>query len=60
MFNFDQVSGLIRHALTTLGGYFAAKGFVDEGMVTEVVGAIMVLIGAAWSWGAKKPKKVTT
>lgn len=55
MFTFEQVGGLIRHALTTLGGYLVAKGFVDEAMMMELVGAAMTFIGFAWSWINKKP-----
>ncbi len=55
MFNFEQVGGLVRHALTTLGGYMVAKGFVDEATMIELVGAAMTFIGFGWSWLIKKP-----
>jgi hypothetical protein len=39
----------IRHAITTLGGALAAKGFIEGSAVEPLVGSIMVLIGIAWS-----------
>jgi len=50
----EKVSGLIRHALTFVGGLAVAKGLVEESMMVEVIGGIMTLIGAAWSIFAKK------
>lgn len=50
----DQVLGLIRHALTFVGGVIVAKGLVDEGMFQEVLGGIMTLVGAGWSIASKK------
>lgn len=50
----DQVLGLIRHALTFVGGVIVAKGLVDEGMFQEVLGGIMTLVGAIWSIASKK------
>lgn len=50
----DQVLGLIRHALTFVGGIIVAKGLIEEGMVQEVLGGIMTLVGSVWSIASKK------
>jgi len=45
----EVVLGLIRHALTVLGGALASKGYIDTSMVDATVGAIIIIIGTAWS-----------
>jgi len=54
MVNEKQLLGIIRHILTFGGGVLMAKGVVSEGMASDVVGAIMTLIGAIWSVASKK------
>jgi hypothetical protein len=44
-----QVLGIVRHILTFGGGILVAKGLLDEGMVAEISGAVITLIGAIWS-----------
>ncbi len=44
-----SILGLIRHLLTFGGGILVAKGVVDEGTATELVGALVTVIGGAWS-----------
>ena len=53
MFN-DKITGLLRHILTFVGGYLVTAGIIDEQMLTEVVGAIITLVGFVWSWTSKK------
>jgi hypothetical protein len=53
MFN-DKITGLLRHILTFVGGYLVTSGIIDEQMLTEVVGAIITLVGFVWSWTSKK------
>lgn len=50
----EQTLGLIRHALTFIGGILIAKGLVDDAMVQEILGGVMTLVGAAWSILSKK------
>ena len=50
----EQIMGIIRHALTFVGGIFVMKGLVDETTVTEIVGGAMTLPGAIWSIVDKK------
>lgn len=57
MFGKDQIFGFIRHALTLAGGVLVTKGVVDEASMLEAVGAIITLIGFAWSFRDKAEKK---
>lgn len=45
----EQVLGIVRHALTFVGGIAVMKGLVDDTMVTEIIGAAVTLVGAIWS-----------
>jgi hypothetical protein len=45
----EQILGIIRHALTFVGGIFVMRGLVDETIVTEIVGGVITLTGAIWS-----------
>jgi len=47
--NKAAVLGIVRHVLTFAGGYIAAKGIADQAIVNEAIGAVMTLIGIAWS-----------
>ena len=50
----DQTLGLIRHALTFVGGIIVAKGLVDGALFQEILGGVMTLVGAGWSIASKK------
>ena len=50
----EQIMGIIRHALTFVGGILVMKGLVDETTVTEIIGGAMTLTGAIWSIVDKK------
>jgi hypothetical protein len=45
----EQIMGIIRHALTFVGGIVVMKGLVDEAAITEIIGGAMTLTGAIWS-----------
>jgi hypothetical protein len=47
--NKEQVLGFIRHAFTFGGGIAVAKGILDEGTVTLIVGGVVAIAGIAWS-----------
>lgn len=49
MVNKEQVLGLIRHALTFVGGCMVANGILTETVSADIVGACMALIGTIWS-----------
>lgn len=51
--NAEVVGGLVRHVLTGIGGYFVATGMIDAGTMDVAVGAIVALVGVAWSIRAK-------
>ena len=50
----EQIMGIIRHALTFVGGIVVMKGYADESVVTEIIGGAMTLTGAIWSIVDKK------
>ena len=50
----EQILGIIRHVLTTVGGIVVAKGTIDESTMVTVVGALTSLLGVAWSIWAKR------
>jgi len=50
----EKVSGLIRHALTAIGGFVVAKGLIEESLVQDAIGAILTIVGIVWSVVAKK------
>ena len=54
----DQISGLIRHALTALGGALVAGGYLTSDQWTSVAGALTILAGVAWSLIAKRMANV--
>ena len=54
--NKNQTLGIVRHLLTFAGGYFVAKGVIDEGAVTELSAALLTIIGDAWSFIAPEKK----
>ena len=41
--------GIIRHALTFVGGVLVMKGIIDAEIVAEISGAAMTLVGGVWS-----------
>jgi hypothetical protein len=52
--NQDQIFGIIRHVLTTLGGVAVTKGWVDEESALELTGLVMSAIGFVWSFWVKR------
>jgi hypothetical protein len=54
----DQVLGIVRHALTFVGGIVIAKGLVDDALFQEILGGVMTLVGAIWSIASKKKANV--
>jgi len=47
--NKEQVLGIIRHALTFVGGIFIIKGLSSEAVINETIGVVITAIGAIWS-----------
>lgn len=52
----EALAGLIRHALTTVGGVLVAKGYLDSGTVEAVAGAVVTILGVIWSLVAKRQR----
>jgi hypothetical protein len=52
------MSGIIRHVLTTMGGVLVTKGYLEQSEFEQVIGALMLLIGAGHSvwvkWKAQR------
>jgi len=48
--NKEQVMGIVRHALTFIGGIFVIKGLATEAVTEEAIGAVMTAVGAVWSF----------
>jgi hypothetical protein len=49
----EQFLGILRHALTFVGGILIMKGIVDDGTFAEISGAALTLAGGIWSVVAK-------
>lgn len=43
--NKDTTLSLVRHVLTGVGGYFAAKGWGDNETIQAVIGAVVAVAG---------------
>ena len=52
--NKEQVLGIVRHVLTTVGGILIANGLIDDGSLTEIIGSVITLVGVIWSVAVKK------
>jgi hypothetical protein len=49
----EMILGFIRHVLTFGGGWLVAKGWLDEGTMNELVGAVMTVLGVVMSMWQK-------
>lgn len=47
--NQNVIMGIIRHALTFVGGILIAKGIMSDMSVSEISGLIMTAVGTIWS-----------
>lgn len=52
----EQIEGIIRHSLTTVGGVLIAKGLIDDAILTEVIGAAITISVIVWSIIDKRKK----
>jgi len=51
----DQVTGILRAILTTIGGIFVSKGMFSAGIVDWAIGGILSFVGVAWSLWSNRP-----
>jgi hypothetical protein len=49
----DKMKGVVRHVITAVGAVAVYMGFVDDATWMQVSGALMTMLGFAWSWMAK-------
>jgi hypothetical protein len=45
----EQILGITRHILTFVGGFFVVKGYIDENLLSELIGGTLALAGTIWS-----------
>jgi hypothetical protein len=50
----EKVLGILRHALTFVGGLIVTKGLIDESLFLELSGALLTIVGGLWSVLSKK------
>jgi len=50
----EQIGGIIRTVLATLGGIAAAKGYLDASTWQVIAGAVASIVVAVWSFKSKK------
>jgi hypothetical protein len=50
----EQIQGIVRHALTFVGGILIMKGLATDSSVQELIGATVTLVGGVWSIISKK------
>ncbi len=54
----DQLGGVVRALLSTLAGILVTHGYVSDGVVEPVVGAITTIVVALWSYNTNQPEKL--
>ena len=54
----EQVLGIVRHLLTTVGGIIVSKGINDEGTMTAIVGGLVAVVGVVWSIWSNKQSQI--
>lgn len=52
----ERAAGIVRHALTTLGGFLVGRGLITPDMVEPMIGIAMTAWGAIWSLIDKQAK----
>ena len=45
-----KFKGQVRSVMIALGGIAVGAGYMDEGVMVEIVGGVVALTGAVWSW----------
>lgn len=55
----SALAGVIRHLLTTLGGALVANGTLSADELSAAIGAVVTLVGIAWSIVSKRTAATT-
>ena len=50
----EQIQGIVRHALTFVGGILIMKGLATDSSVQELIGTAIALVSGVWSIISKK------
>ena len=50
----EKNQGIVRHALTFIGGIVIMKGLATDSVVQELIGSAITLFGGVWSIVSKK------
>ena len=45
----EIILGIVRHTLTFAGGILVAKGLLEQGVLAEIIGGVMTVVGGVWS-----------
>jgi hypothetical protein len=45
----EELLGIVRHALTFVGGIIVTNGLVDQSVMAELSGAVLTIVGIIWS-----------
>jgi hypothetical protein len=45
----EKTLGIVRHALTFVGGFLVTSGYLTESNLSTGIGAVATLIGMVWS-----------
>jgi hypothetical protein len=48
------IGSVIRHMLTTAGGYFVSRGLIDASQVEPLAGSLLIIGGIVWSIWQKR------
>jgi hypothetical protein len=48
------IGSVVRHLLTTAGGYLVSRGFIDASQVEPLAGSMLIVGGIVWSIWQKR------
>jgi hypothetical protein len=50
----EQIMGIIRHALSAIGGLASYKGWLNAEESEQLIGILLLVVATLWSVAAKK------
>lgn len=54
MFNSETIQGIVRHAITTFGGFLITSGYTNASGLEALAGGAAVVVGIIWSIVSKR------